>query len=59
MGNHAIHVHVTGGTDAIKQKAREFVAEMKKLGTVSAATITHGATEMLEGVGEAIAENRQ
>lgn len=59
MGDHSIHVHVTGGTDAIKRKVREFVADLKKIGTVTGAKITHGATEILEGVGTAIAENRQ
>lgn len=56
MGNHAIHIHVTGGTDAIRKAANKAVAELKKVGTVSTATLTHGATQVLDGLGEALGE---
>lgn len=59
MGDHSITVHVTGGTDAIKRKAHEFVAELKKIGRVTGATITHGVLDIVAGAGEAIVENRQ
>lgn len=56
MGNHAIIVHVTGGTDAIKSEANKFVGTLKKIGTVTGAKITHGAEEVLEGVSEGAGE---
>lgn len=56
MGNHAIVVHVVGGTDAIKHAANKFVGELKKIATVSHAAITHGGGQLLDGIGEAVGE---
>jgi hypothetical protein len=56
MGDHHIHITVHGSTDFIKKVANEAVTKLKTGATVTAAAVTHGATQVLEGVSEAAGE---